>query len=119
MPPSGRVPPRLARRPFAAADFGISEHQLGDVFASSVSFGHRAKTGSSWLMAAMLAQSEGKLTLARKLIDRGVENGLERDIADAFAVAIDEAIDAGRANATGRQKPEAPGAAKKPAPIQK
>lgn len=101
-----RSDPRLARRPFHAEDFGISDHQLHDAFASSVTFGHRAKTGSSWLLAAMFAQAERKLPLARTLIDRGVANGLERDIADSFAVAIDETIEAEKAQRATPSKPE-------------
>jgi hypothetical protein len=93
-----RQDPQLAKRSLRLEAFGVAERETRTQFAASVTFANKAKTGSSWLMAAMLAQAERRWPLARTLIDRGVAAGLERDIADAMAVAIDESIAADSAD---------------------
>lgn len=99
-----REDPRLARRVFAFASMRVSERQLHEGFSASVGFANRAKTGSGWLQAAVLAQAEARLPLARTLIDRAAAAGLSKDIADAFAAAVDEAMAAEKAERAGKGK---------------
>lgn len=92
-----RADPYLVKRPFDAARFHIRERDLSSAFAASVSFANRAKTGSSWLLAAMLAQSQGRHDLAKTMAEKGAASGLERELADAFAIAATEAAEVEKA----------------------
>jgi hypothetical protein len=87
-----RQDPDISTRALNLEPFGVTQRHLSETFAASVTFANRAKTGSSWLVAAMLAQSQGRWALSRTLVDRGVAAGLDRDIADAFAVAVDARV---------------------------
>lgn len=110
-----RADPYLVQRPLDAARFHIRERDLSAAFAASVSFANRAKTGSSWLMAAMLAQSQGRHDLAKSMAEKGAASGLERELADAFAIAATEAAEVAKAKRAAKPA-NAPDAAPKNAP---
>lgn len=92
-----RADPYLVQRPFDVGRFHVRERDLSAAFAASVSFANRAKTGSSWLLAAMLAQSQGRHELAKTMAEKGAASGLERELADAFAIAATEAAEVEKA----------------------
>lgn len=102
-----RADPYLVQRPFDAGRFHVRERDLSAAFAASVSFANRAKTGSSWLQAAMLAQSQGRHELAKTMAEKGAAAGLERELADAFAIAATEAAEKAKRAAKPAMAPQA------------
>lgn len=107
-----RKDPTLVDRPFEGSSTGQDAGRIRDMVVEATKHANRTKSASAWLAVVVLLQSEGRLALATKPLERAREAGLEREIADRFAAAI-AAVDP-RRNKPADIKPQEAAAPKSP-----
>jgi hypothetical protein len=81
--------PQLARDPidpYVVGNGADYDHHLR--FTKVMEYANRVKTGSAYLAAAVLAQSEGRLDTAKKLLDKAAAEGVDKKVADELALAL-------------------------------
>ncbi len=83
-----REAPALASDPLDRTELGLSERDLRMLVIRSIRAAHRAQTAEAWLAAAALVQAEGRLDVARRLIERAEGRGLEAELVEAFERAL-------------------------------
>jgi hypothetical protein len=75
---------RLAVEPLVPADAGLGTREVRDLVSRAVLQANRDQSASSWLVVAVLMQSEGRGELARAMLERSKAQGLEATIAEAL-----------------------------------
>lgn len=80
-----RLDPKLGSEPLNLDEIGYNPHEWRALVKMAVMEANRTKSASSWLLVASLMQAEGRDALAVKMIERGVGQGLESEIATFFA----------------------------------
>ncbi len=81
--------PQLARDPLDPRAVGSGadyDHHLR--FTKVMEYANRLKTGGAFFAASVLAQSEGRLDVSRKLLDRAITEGLDKKVADEMSLAL-------------------------------
>jgi hypothetical protein len=76
--------PELARRPINAAELQISSARLRELVVKASKYAQRTKTGSSWLVMAVLTQAEGRTEVAINNLKKAAAAGLDQDIVTAL-----------------------------------
>ncbi len=84
-----RTDPLIARTPLDLDACGL-KGQAQDLFLASVAHANRTRASSAWLTAAVIAQAQGRGEQARTCLAKSRSAGLEADIHDPFAAALDE-----------------------------
>lgn len=80
--------PRLANDAIDPSMLSGGEVRHRARFSAVMDYASRVKTGSAYLAASVLAQSEGRFEVAQKLLDKAVDAGLDKKIAEELKVAI-------------------------------
>lgn len=80
--------PRLARTPVDAALIADDAASLRRRVNSAVGYANRVRSGSAWLLAAVLVQAEGRDDVALSMVERGREQGLHADVATELAAVL-------------------------------
>ncbi|MCA9300417.1 MAG: hypothetical protein KDA28_15205, partial [Phycisphaerales bacterium] len=83
-----RTDPMLAEQPVARMHFALDTQRLRALVNRSVRYAHRTGSASAWLGVTALMQAEGRRDVARRMLDRAEEAGLETEIATRFAAAL-------------------------------
>lgn len=80
--------PGLAAEPIDMEFLGIDERMTRDLVVKSVKQAHRDGLAQSWLMVAVLMQSEGRLERAAEMLDRAIDAGLDETVAEHMKEAL-------------------------------
>jgi len=80
-----RLDPKLGSEPLNLDEIGYDSTEWRALVKLAVMEANRTKSASSWLLVASLMQAEGRDALAIKMIDRGVAQGLEGEVAAFFS----------------------------------
>lgn len=99
-----RKDPTFADRPYQGSTLGQDAGRIRDMVAEATKHANKTKSASAWLAVVVLLQSEGRLALASKPLERAREAGLEREVADRLAAAIAAVPRSGREQ--DRESPE-------------
>lgn len=83
-----RVDPKLAGEPLVPLSLGFEDRAYRDLVTRAVANANRANTGSAWLLVAALMQGEGRLDLARTMLERAKAQGLEPEVFDPLAAEL-------------------------------
>lgn len=81
--------PQLARDPLDPRAVGAgadADHHRR--FTRVMEYANRLKTGGAFFAASVLAQSEGRLDVAKKVLDRAIAEGLDTRVADEMTLAL-------------------------------
>ncbi len=82
-----RIEPGLAARPYDPSVLPANV-SLRSLVTRSVTKADRAKTPGAWLLAAALAQAEGRRDVAARLVERARAAGLDEGIVGEFMAAL-------------------------------
>jgi hypothetical protein len=80
--------PTLARDPIdphSLSGYELDHHQR---FTRVMTYANRTKLGSAFLAASVLAQSEGRFDVSKKLLDRAIAEGIDKKVADEMTMAL-------------------------------
>ncbi len=80
--------PQLARDPLDWRALGASELDHHSRFNLVMAYANRTRTSGALFAAAVLAQSEGRMDVARTLSQRAVAAGLDKHVADEMTLAL-------------------------------
>ncbi|MBX3406433.1 MAG: tetratricopeptide repeat protein [Phycisphaeraceae bacterium] len=80
--------PRLARTPIDPALIADDVASLRRRVNSAVGYANRVRSGSAWLLAAVLVQAEGRDAVALSMIDRGRDVGLSEEVAAEMTAVL-------------------------------
>ncbi len=80
--------PYLAARPVGSEVLLDHPDSLRRAVGSAVGFAHRTGSPRAWLAAAVLMEAEGRRDQAAKMVDRAIEAGLDRSVADEMLFAL-------------------------------
>jgi tetratricopeptide (TPR) repeat protein len=88
-----RIDSSLADMPMTPDEIGMSKSRLRSVLTRTVGFANRleaAKSGSAsaWLTVTALMQAEGRVNLAKQMLDRSVKSGLDRETAEVMRTGL-------------------------------
>ncbi len=83
--------PMLARTPIEAESLFGGEMSHRARFTKLMDYANRTKTASGYLAASVLAQSEGRIGVAKKLLDRAADAGLARGVLDEMRLSLERA----------------------------
>lgn len=83
-----RTSPALVDEPIAPEDLGLSGQRLREMLSEVVQYAHKVNTASAWLSVVSIMQSEGRVVLARDMLDRAERAGLDLDTVKAFDRAL-------------------------------
>jgi hypothetical protein len=83
-----RLDAALAHEPLPVREIGLGRERVRDAVKRAVTYAHRVGTASSWLLAGVLMQSEGRNDPARRMLDNAAALGLEREIVEAMLVEL-------------------------------
>jgi tetratricopeptide (TPR) repeat protein len=82
--------PALAPQPMDAGLIPGGNKNFRKLLNKAVHHAHKAKTGSSWLLVAVLMQAEDRVEVAQKMIERARAAGLDeqiiREMTDALSL---------------------------------
>lgn len=84
-----RTDPLIARTPIDLDATGLKS-QAQDLFLAAVAHANKTQASSAWLTAAVIAQAQARGEQARTCLAKARNAGLEADIHDPFAAALDE-----------------------------
>jgi hypothetical protein len=79
--------PGLASKPIPPQIFGSAERARDDVRRVSI-YANRVKSGSAWLLVAVLMQAEGRESVARSMVQKARAAGLEAAVADRLLATL-------------------------------
>lgn len=80
--------PRLARTPIDPALLADDAASLRRLVNSAVGYANRVRSGSAWLLAAVLVQAEGRDAVALSMVERGRDLGLSDEVAAELAAVL-------------------------------
>lgn len=80
--------PYLAARPVGSEVLLDHPDSLRRAVGAAVGYAHRTRSPRAWLAAAVLMEAEGRRDQAAKMIDRAIEAGLDRSVADEMLLAL-------------------------------
>lgn len=80
--------PALATRPVSAGLLGVDRSGLRDLVRSAVIHANKTRSASAWLTTAVLFQGEGRLRVARRMIERARLAGLGPEVGDPFEAEL-------------------------------
>lgn len=80
--------PALASRPIDPASLPGDRLDMRRRVTDAVAYAHEVKSASAWLMVAVLMQAEGRDGVALKMLERGIDLGLDERVADELAVEL-------------------------------
>lgn len=83
-----RIDPTLAGRGLDVDVLGLNPARRSALINRAVEYANRVGSGSSWLMVAVLMQADGRFDLARRMLKRGADVGLDPDIYKAMDAAL-------------------------------
>jgi len=83
-----RTSPALVDEPIAPEDLGLSAQRLREMLSEVVQYAHKVNTASAWLSVVSIMQGEGRLALARDMLDRAQRAGLDLETVKAFDRAL-------------------------------
>lgn len=72
----------------SAQDFGFSSMRWRELLRQAVVKGHSSDRPEIWFFAATLMQAEGRVEPARRMLNRAIESGLDRDLARHMTAAL-------------------------------
>ncbi len=81
--------PELAGAPIEMVVFEDSEAVLRDLVLDMVRWGHKSPSAGAWLTVGALMQAQGREPVARKMIDRAADHGLDIEIVDSMFDELD------------------------------
>lgn len=93
-----RLDPTLARHELDVDALGLNPARRSNLINRAVEYANRVGSGSSWLMVSALMQADGRFELARKMLKRGADVGLEPAIYKAMDAALANRIRLPRQN---------------------
>jgi tetratricopeptide (TPR) repeat protein len=82
--------PQLASRPLPAADIPGGDEQMRRRVNTMSAYANRTKTGSAWLMMAVLVQSEGREPIAKTMAERAAKAGLSEKVASELIGSLSD-----------------------------
>jgi hypothetical protein len=82
----------LSLRPFDLASLPRDGLTSTELVQRAVREAQRNRSSSAWLTAAMIAQAEGRTSVALTMLEKGRKEGLDSKIADRFAEALEAKI---------------------------
>ncbi|MBX3387893.1 MAG: tetratricopeptide repeat protein [Phycisphaeraceae bacterium] len=80
--------PTLSNRDLDINALGLNAARRSSLINRSVEYANRIGSASSWLMVTVLMQADGRYELARRMLKRAADAGLEPDIANAMDAAL-------------------------------
>lgn len=83
-----RIDPTLAIRGLDVDSLGLNSARRSDLINRAVEYANRVGSGSSWLMVSVLMQADGRFELARRMLKRGADVGLEPAVYAAMDAAL-------------------------------
>lgn len=83
-----RIDPTLASRAIDVDMLGLNSARRSDLINRAVEYANRVGSGSSWLMVSVLMQADGRFDLARRMLKRGADVGLEPAVYAAMDAAL-------------------------------
>lgn len=83
-----RVDPGLAPYSINRRELGVTPGELRTFVNRSVEYANSIQSGSSWLLVAILMQTEGRNDLAKEMLERSRTTGGDRDLIDTLQAAM-------------------------------
>jgi len=83
-----RTSPSLADEPLSPSDLGISSTRFREMLSDLVQYAHKINSASAWLSVTTLMQAEGRSSLAKEMLSRADQSGLDRQTRIAFEQAL-------------------------------
>ncbi|MGH7244932.1 MAG: tetratricopeptide repeat protein [Phycisphaerales bacterium] len=83
-----RLDPTLANSELDVNALGLTAARRSTLINRAVEYANRVGSGSSWLMVSVLMQADGRYELARRMLKRGADVGLEPGIYKAMDAAL-------------------------------
>ncbi len=83
-----RTTPALIDEPISHEDLGLSAPRRREMLSEVVQHAHKVNTASAWLSVVSIMQGEGRLALARDMLDRAERAGLDLETVKAFDRAL-------------------------------
>lgn len=93
-----RLDPTLANRELDVDTLGMNSARRSELINRAVEYANRVGSGSSWLMVSVLMQADGRFELARRMLKRGADEGLEPAVFAAMDAALTNRIRLPRQN---------------------
>mgnify|MGYP001447755973 FL=1 len=93
-----RLDPTLASRTIDVDSLGLNAARRSDLINRAVEYANRVGSASSWLMVSVLMQADGRFDLARRMLKRGADIGLEPAVYAAMDAALASRIRMPRQN---------------------
>jgi hypothetical protein len=82
--------PTLAERAIDVSTFKGGATKVRELFNAAFAHAQRVKSGSAFLTAAVIAQAEGRPEVARRIVSRGLEFGLDPKLGGTVMAALGE-----------------------------
>ncbi|MFA6044343.1 MAG: hypothetical protein WC718_05115 [Phycisphaerales bacterium] len=79
---------KLAHEPISPSALGYTEREYRDLVSRAVIQGNRDNAAASWLFVSVLMQGDGRTDLARTMLDRAQQAGLEPEVYNALAAEL-------------------------------
>ncbi len=80
--------PGLAGQVVEPIELGLTTRGVRQGLRKAVGHANKVQTGSAWLLVGVLMQVEGREGVARRMIQRAAERGLESSVADAMLAEL-------------------------------
>jgi hypothetical protein len=78
----------LVELPFDPVVVGEDDRRIRALTVRAVEFANREKSAEAWFLVSVLMQAQNRLVLARTILQRAVDAGLERQIAEPMSEAL-------------------------------
>ncbi|MBM4108109.1 MAG: hypothetical protein FJ255_04765 [Phycisphaerae bacterium] len=78
----------LVELPFDPDLLGDDDRRIRALTVRAVEFANRERSAEAWLMVAVLLHAQDRIPLARTVVERAIEAGLERQIGDPMLDAL-------------------------------
>ncbi len=83
-----KTDPMLASREVEVDVLGLSSARRSTLINRATEYANRVGSASGWLTVAVLMQADGRYELARRILKKSADEGLEPDIRKAFDAAL-------------------------------
>lgn len=78
----------LVELPFDPEVVGEDDRRIRALTVRAVEFANREKSAEAWFLVAVLMQAQNRIALARTVLQRAIDAGLERSIAEPMSEAL-------------------------------
>lgn len=102
------IDPTLANHELDVTALGLNAARRSSLINRAVDYANRVGSASGWLMVSVLMQADGRFELARRMLKRAADAGLEPDIFNAMDAALSLHIRSPRQSAGGTAGTPAP-----------